>query len=213
MTKRLPLAFLAILLIVLLAGLGVAYGLWSETLTIEGTVNTGNVDVQFADVSIEEKVYDYNVRQEISEPQAKANAANCTYQITGTGTDNETLVITAQGAYPSWRCYVHFSVESIGSVPVHVFRPERQSVSPSDDDLPEAFWCDFSTSQSGTTAMLEGATPQWGWPTPPPPQYKQLHQGEKLICHIKIHFDNNEGIGENSTYKFKYTILAKQWNE
>jgi predicted ribosomally synthesized peptide with SipW-like signal peptide len=195
MTKRLPLAFLAILLIVLLAGLGVAYGLWSETLTIEGTVNTGNVDVQFANVSITEKVVDYfsdgPYGMEKPEPHEKANAANCYFRIDNVGTDNETLVVWTEGAYPSWRCYVDFSVKSIGSVPVHVFPPVRINVPNMNNNLPEAFWCEF----------------------PPNKNYKQLHLNDTLTCHIKIHFHNDEGIQENSTYNFKYTITAKQWNE
>jgi hypothetical protein len=198
MMKRLPLTMLAMLLIVLLAGLGVAYGLWSETLTIDGTVKTGNVDVEFTNVSLEEKVVDYfwdgPFGTEKPEPSEKASAANCYYRIDNQGKDNETLVIWTEGAYPSWRCYVHFDVKSTGSVPVHVFEPKL--ISQQDDDLPEAFWCDFGTQTSSQV-----------------PKYKQLHTEQALTCHIKIHFHNNEGIQENSRYTFKYTITAKQWNE
>lgn len=198
MNKRLPLGLLAILLIVLLAGVGVAYGLWSETLTINGTVDTGDVDVGFGQVTITEKVVDYFLDgpngQEKPEPAEKANAANCYYRIDNTGLDNETLVVWTENAYPSWRCYVDFYVKSIGSVPVHVFTPERIPVQNSDDDLPEAFWCDFTPkTQTNIT-------------------YEQLHTNEQLLCHINIHFHDNEGIQENSTYYFKYKIVAKQWN-
>jgi len=122
MTKRLPLTMLAILLIALLAGLGVAYGLWSEKLTIFGTVNTGEVNVEFGTISIVEKVETPN--GVVNEPPDKASAANCSYEIKYAGTDWEELAITTQGAYPSWHCIVTFEVKSTGSVPVHIYRPD-----------------------------------------------------------------------------------------
>ncbi|KPL83775.1 hypothetical protein SE15_00490 [Thermanaerothrix daxensis] len=206
MTKRLPLAFLAVLLIVLLAGLGVAYGLWSETLTVSGTVYTGNVDVQFADVKTWEKVYDYNLGKEIDEPEKKANAANCTSFIQDAGTDEETLVVTAEGAYPSWRCYVEFYIQSVGSVPVHVFKPKGAVGNPTWPEIS----CDFTKSYTASESASEELN--WGWP-PQPPSYIQLHKGEKVRCQLKVHFDNEDGVAENATYTFTYTILAKQWNE
>ncbi len=206
MTKRLPLAFLAVLLIVLLAGLGVAYGLWSETLTVSGTVNTGDVDVQFTGVKTWEKVYDYNQGKEIDEPLPKKDAANCKWAIQEAGTDKETLVVTAEGAYPSWRCYVEFYIQSVGSVPVHVFKPEGAAGNPTWPEIS----CDFTKSYAATESASEGLN--WGWP-PQPPSYIQLHKSEKVRCQLKVHFDNEDGVAEKSTYTFTYTILAKQWNE
>jgi len=45
--KSLPVGALFMIMAMLLATLGVAYGLWSKTLTIRGTVNTGAVHAQF----------------------------------------------------------------------------------------------------------------------------------------------------------------------
>jgi len=46
--KSLPVVSLALILVLVLAGSGVAYGLWSEKLEISGTVYTGEVDVAFS---------------------------------------------------------------------------------------------------------------------------------------------------------------------
>lgn len=180
MTKRLPLAFLAILLIVLLAGLGVAYGLWSETLTIEGTVKTGDVDVEFVNDQKTELVNGG------SEPSEKANAANCTVSIIDQPEDNSALEITVTGAYPSWSCVVAFEVKSVGSVPVHIYKPDP----------------------------LEGyQNPEWVVSEECYDDDTQLHQGDTAACKLVIHFTNNDQVSEKSTYTFGYFIEARQWNE
>ena len=217
MNKRLPLGLLAILLIVLLAGVGVAYGLWSETLTIDGTVNTGEVNVKFGDVNIKEGVA-VNGKLTIPEPSEKANAANCSYEIKGERTDSETLVITTEGAYPSWHCFVTYEVVSTGNVPVHIDKPGYKLI-----QVPNPAWKDLTITEcklikSGKTTAEEDAacTEADDSKCPPPPTYWQLHEGDKLQCKLTIHFNNYEGgvpIKENSTYTFKYQILAYQWNE
>lgn len=185
MNKRLPLGLLAILLIVLLAGVGVAYGLWSETLTIDGTVNTGEVNVKFGDVNIKEGVA-VNGKLTIPEPSEKANAANCSYEIKGAGTDSETLVITTEGAYPSWHCFVTYEVVSTGNVPVHIYQPKVAS------NHNNYSWVTFEQCYKDDT---------------------QLHYNETAECTILIHFTNDDNLNENSVYTFLYQIEARQWNE
>ena len=47
--KSLPIGTMFMILVIALALLGVGYSLWSETLTIEGNVQTGEVDVALSD--------------------------------------------------------------------------------------------------------------------------------------------------------------------
>ncbi len=194
MNKRLPLGLLAILLIVLLAGIGVAYGLWSETLTIEGTVNTGDVDVEFANVQKSEYIgvienNQYMIKHESNFP-GKENAANCSYDSEEAGTDNETLKITVEGAYPSWYCVVLFDVKSTGSVPVHVYEPELVE----DDGFDNPGWAE-ATCWLGEVG------------------YQQLHKDDSMSCQVEIHFTNDDLVTEDDQYTFAYTIEARQWNE
>jgi len=207
MNKRLPLGLLAILLIVLLAGVGVAYGLWSETLTIDGTVNTGEVNVKFGTITKSEKVQ-INFAPPVDEPKEKAEAANCEYTIKGAGTDGETLVITTTGAYPSWHCIVEFDVVSTGSVPVHVYTPQKIS-GPTWKDL-KITDCKKVKLAQGVEAFEDNVCEGVECP---PTQWWQLHKDDALRCKLTIHFTNDDKVDENATYTFVYKIEARQWNE
>jgi predicted ribosomally synthesized peptide with SipW-like signal peptide len=117
-----------LVLVIALAVLGVGYALWSETLTISGTVQTGEVDVEFFTQSFEECV-DVNGVLTCPEPPEKADAANCEVAWSNTATDpNDNganlLEVTVTGMYPSYHCKVSFDVKSTGNVPVHVWLPE-----------------------------------------------------------------------------------------
>ncbi len=190
MNKRLPLGLLAVLLIVLLAGVGVAYGLWSETLTIDGMVYTGEVDVGFSGPYVTEWV-------EVNgypkwEPPAKDAYAECTAvaeDLDENSNGNEGITITVSGAYPSYHCAVKFDISNLGTVPVHIKQPY-----PSD-----------------------GQTPSWVTVSACYPQWYQLHPGDSAWAWILIHFTNDDYekglVDENGEYTFTFEIDALQWNE
>jgi hypothetical protein len=190
MNKRLPLGLLAILLIVLLAGVGVAYGLWSETLTIDGTVYTGEVDVGFSGPYVYEWVEDLDGNV-LKEPLIKDKAAECYAKAIDSDTKSdgkETIVITVQGAYPSYHCLVKFDISNLGNVPVHISKPKAVGNVPS--------WVQVSTCY---------------------PEWHQLHYNESAWASILIHFTNKDYdaklVDENGKYTFTFTIDALQWNE
>jgi predicted ribosomally synthesized peptide with SipW-like signal peptide len=227
MNKRLPLGLLAILLIVLLAGIGVAYGLWSETLTIDGTVNTGEVNITFDGFKVYEGVQVGNQPVGPEKPD-KAPYANCAARITGAN-DSEKLEVTVDGAYPSWHCYVFFKVKSTGTVPVHVYQPVAGRNNPTWSDLklecrdwppyPYPSWPSNTPTLGSESAEIEQnlgtscstsqdstiqCTPQW-W---------QLHTNNVLYCKLTVHFTNDDNVPERTNgIKFAYTIEARQWNE
>ncbi|MEW6650835.1 MAG: hypothetical protein AB1453_11685, partial [Chloroflexota bacterium] len=129
MNKRLPFGVFAILLVVLLAGVGVAYGLWSESLTIDGTVHTGEVDVGLSKPIAFEWV-EVNGKHQL-EPKGKDPYAECAAVATSTDPSdgNETITVTVTGAYPSYHCAVKFDVTNLGSVPVRI-----SQITPVDDE-------------------------------------------------------------------------------
>ncbi len=182
--KSLPVLMLALGVIVALAVAGVAYGLWAEELTLEGTVNTGEVDVGLSLESVDELVW---VNGDlISEPAEKAPAADC--EATLVDSDDmsdgyETLTITVDGAYPGWRCEVWFNVENLDNVPVLIHEP----------------------------AQISG--PAWAYIDDCYYDDTQLEQGEAEYCLLVIEFFNEDGVEENATYTFEFSILAHQWNE
>jgi len=190
--KALPIGTIFMILVIALAILGVGYALWSETLTISGTVNTGEVDVEFS-VHDPEECVDVNGVLTCPEPPEKADVANCTVEWLGPDGDSEVdlgpdqLVVTIDGMYPSYHCKVSFDVTSTGSVPVHVWLPEPSG------DIPEWVATDFN-------GCYEDGV--------------QLHQGDTTgLCTMDIHFTNEQAPPEGSSHTFGWTILATQWNE
>lgn len=89
-------------LILALAAIGVGSALWSETLTIDGDVTTGNVDVEFDFVFTD----DLGAEGECSH----------------TGAPNE-LTVTMANVYPTYECHLQFDVRNDGSIPVLVDEP------------------------------------------------------------------------------------------
>ena len=193
MFKKLPVGVLVLVLVVALAGIGLGYALWSETLTITGSVTTGEVDVEFS-VHDKEECVDVNGAQVCPEPTVKEDAADCTVEWLGgdadpTGDNGFNLLqVTITGMYPSWHCKVNFDVTSTGNVPVHVWLPEAAG------DIPVWVATNFEDCYE------DGV---------------QLHQGESTgVCTMDIHFTNDQAPPENSgPYTFGWTILATQWNE
>jgi predicted ribosomally synthesized peptide with SipW-like signal peptide len=192
--KALPVGTMFLILVIALAAVGVGYALWSETLTITGSVQTGEVDVEFSNQGVEECI-DINGVLTCPEPDEKANAANCTVEWLGsegyaTELDNgaNLLQVTVSGMYPSYHCRVGFDVTSTGNVPVHVWLPEPAG------DIPAWVATNFEDCY---------------------PNGKQLHQGESTgKCTVDIHFSNDIAPEENSgPYTFGWTILATQFNE
>ena len=197
--KSLPVGALFMVLVIMLALLGVGYAFWSETLTIEGTVTTGEVDVEFSTYEPVECV-DTQTGLCEEEPELKDSAAECTVEWLGGEGDfddvplldngSNLLQVTVTGMYPSYHCKVSFDVTSTGSVPVHVKPPVYTGVEP----LPE--WVATNIEECY-------------------PADVQLHQGESTLpCTLDIHFTNAQAPLENSgPLTFGWTILAHQWNE
>ena len=186
-----------LVLVIALAAVGVGYALWSETLTIQGTVQTGEVDVEFSQHPVEECVDVAGVGDclpEVTDDWDKSAAADCSVEWLGSEGEDPSLdnganllQVSVTGMYPSYHCKVNFDVTSTGNVPVHVWQPEPTG------DIPEWVATDFDCYEDGV----------------------QLHQGGTTgICTIDIHFTNDTAPEENSgPYTFGWTILATQWNE
>jgi hypothetical protein len=120
--KSLPFG-IALVLLIALASLGLAYGAWTETLTINGNVTTGTFDPQF---------YGMGVFYE----EDPADAATCT--ITNTPLE---VTISIQNAYPGFHCEGGGTIQNYGSVPVTIH------------DWPEAPSTPFLTVYLHNTSM------------------------------------------------------------
>ena len=183
--KSLPVITITFIMVLVLATAGVAYGLWSEELVIDGVVETGEVDVAFSGPYAFEYVRDMNNRITI-EPEVKDYAAECyarAYDYDPGSDGMEGIDINVTGAYPGYICLVYFDIHSLGSVPVHVTQP--YSV-----DAPE--W-----------VQMHACFPNW----------VQLHNGDSVWGYFWIEFDNFDGVNELDEYTFHFDVDAWQWNE
>ena len=101
-------------LTVIVASIGLATAMWTDTLKINATIKTGKVDVKWSAVSCSDTGAD---------PQAPGfhndegkNVASCNVSIVGEG--NDTLRIVLSNVYPGYQVVVTGVVDNIGTIPV-----------------------------------------------------------------------------------------------
>lgn len=89
-------------LMIALAVLGFAYAYWNETLTIAGTVETGELDVKFSSATC-------------TDNEGGIDVGTCTVSTT-----DQTMTVTIENAYPSYECTVTFTIDNTGTIPAKV---------------------------------------------------------------------------------------------
>ena len=109
MKKSLPIGMIVVILLLALAATGIAYGYWTDQVKINGAVQTGELDVEWA----------YYANSD----------TNCTYSMDPT---YHTFTITGANAAPSdvldyaastfW-CEVFLQVKNTGTIPVKLQAP------------------------------------------------------------------------------------------
>ena len=114
-------------LIVALAAIGVGSALWSETLTINGNVATGTLDVDYLDAWTEDN--------EVPEK----DYAECVAITTGGDWPEARVQFDIYNGYPSYECWAYFVVENTGSIPVHMSQPRQVYLgTPEGEPTPDA---------------------------------------------------------------------------
>ncbi|WP_027717940.1 hypothetical protein [Desulfovirgula thermocuniculi] len=100
--------FAALLLVLAFALMGAAFAAWTETLNINGSVATGNLDVAFSSATS-------NDPQGTNDPDQNYDVGVTTATISD---DQNTLTITAANTYPGYTATVTYKVKNTGSIPV-----------------------------------------------------------------------------------------------
>ncbi len=181
--KSLPVITITIVMLLVLATAGVAYGLWSEKLVIDGVVYTGEVDVAFSGPYAYEYVKVngwYQFEPQVKDPYAECYARAWDFD---PGSDGmEGIDILVEGAYPGYVCLISFDIHNLGTVPVHITHPY-------------------------------GETPEWVDVHVCYPNWYQLHPREAVWGYIWIEFSNDDGVAELGEYGFHLDVDALQWNE
>lgn len=121
-------------LMVALAGIGVGYAHWSQTLTIEGTVNTGELDWEFwSGVSIDPQTpetLDWHCNDGFTVPpippfwQGDKNVGYTTTVLVDTDLDGDfdRLEVALHNVYPSYFNDISYWVHNNGSIPLIIDR-------------------------------------------------------------------------------------------
>jgi hypothetical protein len=201
-----PLGLLVAALIVVLGTFGVVQGLWSETLEINGQVETGEVDADWTASGC----FEFH-----NWPQLPPAAPLGEYlgkdvgSFTVDGVFTNDLTITIDGAYPSYAfdCEVHYT--NTGTVPWHVesitFTPIAGLTGCS-----QIVKTPPGSTTGNFTANCDQLTVRWvdGLCTqvhPAPDDDDTV--ATSLIVHVE------QPAPENSLLQFTISIQVNQWNE
>jgi hypothetical protein len=219
-------ALLSMVLVLVLGSLGVAYAMWSDKLTLGGTINTDDVCVMFTDDFSSDDPCTPEAPYGQIDHTVNANHdyllgtkdVGCT---TVTKENDNTLVVTLNNVYPCYAVKIDSHVRNCGSVPVVkdqctiTYVPDPQTGVEVTVPLPDYQWTTImgpgkegGMGADGTFGVYEI---MWGNGT-----------GDQLDPH------SWEGVGDeedsfyihvlqpalqNHEYTFTITRLAWNWNE
>jgi hypothetical protein len=145
-SRTLPVGGLIMILVLALASLGVGYGLWFKTLTVEGIVRTGDVNAEFVtaftddDNKVDDAEFDsqdtgdcpISVNGKTScdpaetgrDPKAHydKDVSECFARLTDNDEQpgNQSAEIEITNGYPSYHCTGWFKIRNNGTVPVKI---------------------------------------------------------------------------------------------
>ncbi len=176
---------LSVVLAIALSALGVGYALWSDTLTIDGTINTGNVNIEWS----AGPSYDSEL------PGKDVSNIECHVDYDPQSATFGQLIVTVTNAYPCIDYYQDVAVGSFGTVPVIIsdvsFNTSLLPPNTTVEMLPASFG-----GYEGYPDIAVGV---------------QLHENDVAIGTIHVHLTNDAEQG--TTYTFTGNVTAVQYNE
>jgi hypothetical protein len=186
---RLPFVLLSVMLMLALTGMGVSYGLWSETLTINGTVQTGEVEAAWVDVWCMDAGPD-----PYGPPGDLKDVGSTTVSI---DPDHpQTMYVTVHNGYPSYYNDCKVTFQNTGTVPVII---QGYQVVPLD-------FTPASDNGEGDGEIWVKYTDGIGTQMEPCPA-DNCEQSSNLKFHVE------QPALENHTYHFRVDVCLVQWNE
>jgi predicted ribosomally synthesized peptide with SipW-like signal peptide len=213
-------------LILALGSLGVGYAMWSDTVVINGTVDTGKLVIGFQEVT------SYDFEDEATEYPAKDVGDIDAEKIIKVGIHwsefdqkfldiFDQILVTANNTYPGYKAHVVYTVANGGTIPVHlvdwdVYDPTGElnvwwQKAPAGGPLNDAiatFWKDFD----GNTVRDPNGDED----------IFRVRFVNHLICtqlepcdEVKGEFDILilQPAEQNHTYKFLAILTGEQWAE
>ena len=201
-------ASLFLISVVALAGVGVGYSAWIDTIYIEGTVSTGYLSYDIVEYS-ETWAYKYLIDDSIvyfdheidPDPDYVYVADAQAHDGTGTGYD---VIMTFNNAFPCAELTADFIFQYTGSIPVKINQMSFGYVSGYD-------FSDYLTYEAhpatwdGTQWIIDDSIDVGlGY---------QLHDCDHVWVGVMLHIDVNDNDMQSQTGYFGGTIELIQWNE
>jgi len=211
---------LSLALVLALGALGVGYAAWTDTITIDGTVNTGSVDLEVVYYSGTEIYKDLCSEEMVTVHWAK-DAAGATVWQDGTppangllvasawaepGAEDDEVVITFNNTFPCQCLVADFVVHYAGSVPAMVYAEIE-----SGDQWLIDLW---DNKDAGVWGALGYPDEEEGFVVTEEIAELpiQMHYCDYAVAVLWLHLPQEDEL-MNQTGSFTATITAIQWNE
>jgi len=116
---------LFLVLVLALASVGVAFAAWTDTITISGSVTTGELDWEIVDGSSTQKpdapdwncFWNLETGRRFADPEGK-NVATTTV----THVDKDTMNVVIDNAYPYYFDHIAFEGHGLGTIPFKIWK-------------------------------------------------------------------------------------------
>ena len=112
-SKKLMLIPALVLLSLVLTGF--AYAHWEKIVTITGTVDTGELDLEIVSFSDTDNGIDGEAVYP-PDPTKDKDVADTTIEVDPN--DPKKVIVTITDAYPSYEVWIHFTIRNVGTIPV-----------------------------------------------------------------------------------------------
>ncbi len=184
---------LVLMLILTLGSIGVVNGLWSKNLTIDATVQTGDINADWVEI--------------ITTGDSAAILAlvlpSCDAAVGGVGDDSQfgdqVAYVVITEAAPGYSCDIKASLSNTGSVPFNIIGINGVLDAANDQGLS---FEDLNGIEPGVCELLDEVGNTTADPVDP---------GEEGIVHCKVVVDPSAQPGW--TYYFAIEVCVAQWNE
>lgn len=202
MRKRGGVTILSLVLLLALLSVGVSYGLWSKTLFIEGTVNTGRVHAKWSNASSSDRTgaLDMNLDPNGNVIEVPKDVGRLICEINTE--DPQILDFTVINGYPSYYADCEGEWTNDGTIPVKIVALRAGPAGGPIVDIPHDTWVDMDLNGDGANdinlQVVNGLC-------------TQVHPGETEAYSIKIHV--KQAAPQNAELKFVVEVQLNQWNE
>jgi hypothetical protein len=217
--------FIAIAVVTVLATLGIGFSMWSQTVTVNGTVNTGKVSWSFYTASmldsislaatngvyypLDPSLCDYTTQNGFVGGYVHLDK-NVSYGTSVISADGQTLTVTLNNTYPCNFNSLSFYVKNTGTLPIKVWRVQ---IFDNNGNVVSTYYSENDVPATGVALNLDGNAgndfeirygDNFGL---------QIEPGQQSSGEMSIWFHTLQPAPQSSTLTFTIKLTAVQWNE